>query len=106
MGAMTAEEWRELGEAIVVRTGWGVNPYPDFDLGRFKRHFGEEAAARLLPLADAMEEEFYKCEAWRRAELSPGEQMLVAEREFAEKFPDMPDEAVRALGWCYAYDHK
>ncbi len=106
MGTMTAEEWRELGEAIVVRSGRGVSPYPTFDLGRFKRHFGEEAAARLLPVADAMAKEFHKCDAWLRPGLSPLEQMRVAEREFAEKYPDMPEEAVRALGWSYSYNYK
>ncbi len=102
---MTAEEWRELGEAIVVWSGWGVSSFPMFDRERFVRHFGERAAARLHALVRGYVNEFYDCEWSQRWDLDLCERADAAEREFAAKHPEMPAAAVRALGWHFSYTH-
>jgi hypothetical protein len=106
MGAMTAEEWRELGEAIVVWCRMDVVEPRRFSADRLSSRFGTDCVARLLPQLEGFANEFYKSDAWLRPTLSPLEQQRAAEQEFAERYPDMPLEAVRALGQNYAFDYK
>jgi hypothetical protein len=67
--------------------------------------FGAGEAARLLPQVHAMEREFYSSNAHQVAN-DLAEMEAMSSDEFKRTNPDAPDDAVRALAWCYTFDYK
>ena len=101
---MTPEEWRQLGEAIVIRSGYGRRSFPARDDDAVVAHFGKDVADTLLPVVRQLEQEFYASEAYKLGDLAEVER--TAMQDFALKHPELSEQAVRALGWCYTYDYK
>jgi hypothetical protein len=58
-----------------------------------------------LPKLQELKNEFYSSEAWRVAADLPEMQSLSA-AEFRPRHPELSEEAVRALAWCYTFDYK
>jgi hypothetical protein len=95
----------EVSRAVVVWTGWSRAPRPARDEGRLVEEFGEERALELLPLVRRLTDDFYSSDAWltRRTLTEIG---AAAAANFRAKHPEVSDEAVEALTWCYTYDYR
>lgn len=90
-----------VSRAIIEWTGWGSASWPSRDDSMLTTTFGEEIAAEVKSL----EADFYASGA--RLHLADLQTMGdTAEAEFQSKHPEISDEAVRALGWCYTFDYK
>lgn len=94
-----------LSQAIVVWTGWGEARTPVRTEARLANKYGSEAAADLLIQVRHLEDSFYASDArFTIADLK--EMGDVAASQFREIHPEISDDAVRALAWCYTYDYK
>ena len=102
---VSQEEWKNLGEAVLVWSGWGETSYPVRDERLVLLHFGSTIGNQLLPLLRALVDDFYSSDARLRA-LNLVEMARLSEDEFARKHPCLSRESVRALAWCYTFDYK
>lgn len=94
-----------LSHAIIVWTGRGEAPSPDRDEARLVERVGWEVAVALLPTIHALEQEFYESDA-RHWAANVKEMANAAADRFRARHPELSDEAVAALAWCYAFDFK
>lgn len=94
-----------LSDAVVVWTGRGVTAIPSRDEARLVERFGEAVALDLLPQLRRLEEDFYLSTAYNTAPdlMTMGDQ---AADDFRRMHPEIGDEAVEALVWCYVWDWK
>ena len=92
-------------EAVVWWTGWRRNSWPIRDNATLVERFGEDAAVDLLPAVKVLEDDFYASEARHRAPTltEMGQQ---AAADFRTVHPEVSEDAVRALAWCYTFDFK
>ncbi len=95
----------ELSRAVTVWTGWGRATSPLREDDVLIAEFGEGSAVGLLPQVRALEEDFYRSNANHTAPdlVTMGEQ---AAAEFRSVHPEVAEDAVQALAWCYTYDFK
>ena len=78
---------------------------PRRDEAAVKSRFGAEAAGRLLPLLNALAEDFYSTNArYVAADLAEMGDMAVA--DFKTKHPALPAGIAEAFAWCYTFDFK
>ena len=94
-----------LSRAIVVWTGWGQLSWPSRDERRLVDCFGAQRAATLLPRIRELEDEFYASDA-RAVARDIGELGDLAAVEFRRRHPELSEQAIQALAWCYTYDYK
>jgi hypothetical protein len=94
-----------LSAAIVVWTGWGRTSWPARDERFVAEAFGAEHAAVLLAEIRQLEDDFYSSDA-RFISEDLGEMGKRAAVQFRSRHPELAEEAVRALAWCYTYDYK
>lgn len=94
-----------LSTAVIIWTGWGQVAWPSRDEARLVDRFGSEATADLLPQIRKLEEDFYSSDArFVVADLKAmGE---AAADDFRQKHPEISEDAVQALAWCYTFDYK
>ena len=95
----------ELIEAVRVWTGWGLSMMPNRDDTRLVNRFGDETAAKLLPVIKSLEEDFYSSDA-RLVAANLQEMGELASGQFKRKHPAVADEIVKAFAWCYTFDFK
>jgi len=105
MVEMNNTNFPQLIEAVRVWTGWGRSMAPSRDDARLTNHFGEEVAAKLLPLIKSLEEDFYSSDA-RFVAANLQEMERLASEQFKRKHPRVADEIVKAFAWCYTFDFK
>jgi len=91
--------------AVVVWTGHGHSSAPTRDENRLVSEFGPELAANLVPLVRGLEDDFYRSDANLTAP-DLGAMAAEASEEFRALHPELSDDAVAALAWCYTYDYK
>ncbi len=105
MVKINSSELPLIREAILIWTGWKRNPTPMRNDSLLINHFGAERAARLGPIIKSLEGDFYASNAKFTA---PNLQEMgkIASEEFRKSYPEMPDDAIEALAWCYTYDYK
>lgn len=94
-----------LSRALVVWTGYGVVSWPSRDDDRLSRMFGAELASVVLRRIYELEEEFYTSDARHKA-ADLREMGNLASAQFRMRHPELSDEAVDALAWCYTFDYK
>jgi hypothetical protein len=96
---------QRVSDAIVVWTGYGSTASPRRDERALVEAFGEEEALDLLQMIRRLEEEFYASDARHTA---PGLKEMgdVSAAQFRSLHPELSEEAVQALAWCYTYDYK
>jgi hypothetical protein len=94
-----------VSEAVALWLGWGVTSWPQRDEGRLAARFGAVAAADLLPLVRAWEEDFYASDS-RLTARNLVEMGGLAAEEFRSRRPGATETAVEALAWAYTYDYK
>jgi len=78
---------------------------PDRNDKRLENHFGDEVAAKLLPLIKSLEDDFYSSDA-RFVAANMQEMERLASEQFRRKHPTVADEIVQAFAWCYSFDFK
>jgi hypothetical protein len=94
-----------LSAAIVVWTGWGRTSWPARDERLVAEAFGAERAPVLLTEIRRLEDDFYSSDA----RFTSGDLLEMEERatvQFQSRHPELSEEAVGALAWCYTYDYK
>lgn len=91
-------------EAIVVWTGRGRTAWPARDEALLVERFGEDAA-NLLPVVKRLAHEFYESDA-KHVAVDLKAMGGQAAEEFRSRHPEISQEAVEALAWCYTWDHK
>ncbi len=95
----------QLVEAVRLWTGWGQSIMPSRNDKRVVDRFGEDAAAKLLPVMKSLEDDFYASDAQLVA-VSPQEMEKLACEHFKRKHPTVAEEIVNAFAWCYTFDFK
>jgi len=94
-----------VSEAVVIWSGRGRKPWPTRDLSRLADHFGPELAADLAPIVTRLELDFCAADPSEIGKLiDDGKD--VAATKFRALHPEISDDAVEALWWCYTYDWK
>ena len=94
-----------LSTAIIVWTGWGETNSPSRDEARLLDRFGSEVTVELLPTIRQLEDEFYASDA-RHVVADLKEMGDRAATQFRSKHPEISEEAIQALAWCYTFDYK
>ena len=94
-----------VSEAVVVWTGLRETTWPARAEDRLVAYFGQKAALELLPIVRALEDDFYRSDA-RFTAATLEEMAGTASARFRALHPEISDEAVAALAWCYTYDYK
>lgn len=105
MGKMTSADPR-VSVAIVLWTGFDLEKqlWPLRDESRVVARFGE-LAADLMPLVRSLHDSFFGSDAYHRGvDLAAKTELATA--NFLLIHPEVSEEAVRALAWSYAFDHK
>ena len=95
----------QLVEAVRVWTGWGLSIMPSPDDARLARQFGDEVAAKLLPVIKSLEDDFYSSDA-RLVATDLQEMGRLASEQFKRKHPTVAEEIVEAFAWCNTFDFK
>jgi hypothetical protein len=95
----------EISEAIVVWTGWGKEARPRREESRLVDHYGDERARDLFPILRRLEDEFYESDA-RFTVADLAEMGDNAAARFRELHPELTQDSIEALAWCYSYDYK
>ena len=94
-----------VSDAIVVWTGWGRTSWPRRDEAQLVEHFGADKAPDLMRTVSRLVAEFYESDA----HLTVADLVEVgnaAAARFRGSHPELTDDAVDALTWCYTFDYK
>jgi cytochrome P450 len=96
---------RDLSEAVILWTGWKHAAWPSRDESRVVQRFGADVASGIMSEVYKLESDFYSSDARHIARdlATMGE---IASDQFRERHPEIEEEAVRALSWCYTFDYK
>ena len=105
MEPVAAEPPTVISEAIVVWTGWGKEPRPIRDERLVVEHFGPDRAQDLVRILRRLEEQFSESDA-RFTVADLAEMGDVAAQRFRQLHPELTQDAIEALAWCYSYDYK
>jgi hypothetical protein len=95
----------EISAAMVIWTGWGSSNRPVRDEQRLVDELGEDKALDLMPVLRRLESEFYESDArFTVADLAQmGDE---AAARFRGLHPELTQDAIESLAWCYSYDFK
>ena len=105
MGQVKHWSSQELTEAVVIWTGWGRAAWPSRDKSLVVDRFGADLATELAPAISKLEDDFYSSDA-RHVASDLATMADLAAAQFRARHPEVGEEAVRALAWCYTYDYK
>lgn len=100
---MTDEQ--TVADAIVFWIGHGDSVMPIRKDVRVLTRYGAEVGERLLREIHRLEDDFYQSDAHVVAPDLPS-MVKLAKADFKMLHPNMPEVAVDALGWAYAFDYK
>ena len=105
MGPVSKWDSPVFAEAFLVWTAYGQDMMPRRDDASVVSRCGPEAASELLPAIRSLMDEFYLSDAkYTAADLV--EMGKVATEEFKAKHPEVADEVLKALAWCYTFDFR
>jgi hypothetical protein len=93
-----------ISEAIVIWTGFGRTAWPAREDLEVEQHFGDVAPALMRSvrsLADAFDQSDARHRAVDLADLARR-----AAADFRAVHPEISEEAIQALAWCYAFDNR
>lgn len=105
MDKMTDLDNFTLVEAVMIWTGYGVNPMPYMNDNGVIERFGTNEAAKLIVVIKGLKNDFYLSKANIRAE-NLQEMGLMSADDFKNKHPDLPDKIGEVFAWCYTFDFK
>ncbi len=92
-----------ISHALVLYTGYGVSPIPDFDPERVQGRYGSNVTVEMLPTLNALAEEFYRVKRRSRDQFRDARR---AAARFSRSHPEISREAVDALTWAHAIDNR
>jgi hypothetical protein len=94
-----------LTRAIVLWTGWESASWPQRDDDKLVAEYGKEVGLDLVRAVRRLKDDFYRSDArFTAADLiQMGDQ---AAAEFRARHPELGEDAVRALEWCYTFDYR
>jgi hypothetical protein len=95
----------DLIDAILCWTGWGDSATPSRDDARLMARFGWQRGSDLLREIKSLENDFYLSDAYLLAADIQDMAKRCAE-DFKLKRPDIAEEIINALVWCYTFDYK
>ncbi len=101
---MSPAEWKHLGHAVVLWSGYGVAPWPARRWELLDAEFGVEAGIvrqRVRDLATKVYSFNARYEANDLIDMGDMVRLYLSRR-----CPELPLEAVEALAWCYTFDYK
>ncbi len=94
-----------FAEAFLVWTAYGRDIMPRRDDTSVASRFGTKVASELLPAIKSLMNEFYQSDAkYTAADLV--EMGRMATDDFKTKHPEVADEVLKALAWCYTFDFR
>ncbi len=82
-----------------------MTSWPQRNETRLVEFLGAEIAIALIPHLRHLEEDFYTSTA-RFTESSLIEMGNIAAANFRASHPEISDDAVEALAWCYTFDYR
>lgn len=95
----------DVSEAVVIWTGKRHDAWPTLGDARVVERFGELRGRELVDAVHRLSDEFYESDANQTiADLV--EMGAAAAARFRALHPEISDEAVDALEWCYVWDFK
>lgn len=94
-----------LARGMSLWTGWGSRSHPTLDDEAVIDAFGDADGQEVLAQLAELRSEFYATDA-HTAAISLAALGDRAADEFRAKHPDVPDDVVAALRWCYTYDYR
>jgi hypothetical protein len=94
-----------LATALIVWTGWGLTAWPQRDEQRLASFLGAAAAAELLPQLRKLQDDFYASDARYTAPDLAAMGRMAAD-DFRALHPEISNDAIEALTWCYTFDYK
>ncbi|MDQ6948994.1 MAG: hypothetical protein M3256_22720 [Actinomycetota bacterium] len=94
-----------LSEAVVWWTGFGRKTWPSREDDCLIERFGEDVGIDLVPRVKEMATEFSSSDA-RLYAATLSEMGARAASEFRQHHPELAEDAVQALAWCYTFDFK
>jgi hypothetical protein len=94
-----------LSQAIVIWAGLGETPWPAREESRLVDRLGADVAIAVLPRIRELEKEFYTSDA-RFVVAGLKEMGDRAAEQFKQTHPELSEEAIEALAWCYTFDYK
>src|SRR4051794_40395611 len=94
-----------LTRAILIWTGWDVTSWPARRDELVLRAYPADEGPKVVTEVRSLYQNFYLSDArYESANLiEMGER---AAAEFRARHPEIGDEAVEALAWCYTFDYK
>ena len=95
----------ELVDAFRIWSGWGRSSRPCRDEQRMEAQYEASECEHLLSIIGRLEEDFYASDA-SRIEADLERMVARAEADFRRLHPDVAEEIVHILGWCYGYDYR
>lgn len=95
----------DFTEAFLIWTAWGRYFMPRRDDASVIARFGTEAASRLLPAIKAAMDEFYESDAKYTAP-NLVEMGARAKEQFRAKHPEVADDVLKAMEWCYTFSNR
>lgn len=105
MGAINKWDSPVFAEAFLEWTAYGQGVMPRRDDASVVLRFGDEAAEELLLAFKSLMDEFYLSDAKYTA-VGLAEMGRRATEEFKAKHPEVADEVLKALAWCYTFDYR
>lgn len=94
-----------LTRAVVFWTGWGRATWPDRDDDKLIAEYGDDVGLDLVQAVHRLEDDFYSSNA-RFTEDNLALMGEHAAAEFRDRHPEIGEDGVQALTWCYTYDYK
>jgi hypothetical protein len=102
---MEKNEYSQLIEAVFIWTGRGRDTWPNRNDSLVINHFGPELGAKLLTTMKVLADDFYSSNANQIAH-GVQEMAKMAADHFRQKHPEIPEEIIEVLAWCYTFDFK
>ena len=94
-----------VSDAVVWWTGWVTSRGLAGMTRPLSRGLGENSRADLLPAIKGLDSDFYASDA-RHSARALAEMGAQAAADFRLLHPEVAEDAVQALAWCYTFDFK
>jgi hypothetical protein len=105
LGAVAPTFETLTSEAVVVWVSRATSPFPRRDDEAVLTRYGPQLGPKLLAAVLQLDADYYASDAGQRAR-DLAEMAAWASADFRRLHPDVTEDAVDALEWCYTWDHR
>jgi hypothetical protein len=92
----------QVNEALVIYVGYGMKRFPKEDAARLLLYFNEEKSAQLMSEIRSILNDLNQLRPdWTALSLGAAE--IWARHEMAERYPQLNDGSLKALGWVFTW---